>query len=831
MRSGRPTALWPRCRLYLPSAVILSVSDLRPVISSNSETSSFGFKMDHFPLFSHLLKPLVSIRLLDEIPYDNKGFQGFQERAGFDEKEILEGLFVGDSSLLKQKPSLYTSFIQSWFYWGLLHECLQQPVQTEDFFEAGPDGHQTLTTRNLERELIGWAQRLQNMEANAADTGIRNARDTLARVQFLLTLLSGRIEKASGTAGDSNKQFWLRHGREILPHDLEFSICALGYALRYAIEVFSVELGLVKSAYHGRRAASWHTPPGLIHALRSIGWCKSDMQHFEADFGFVIACMAIILPGLNRKGDHSNCTSDRCEADNISLDEYKRSHVNQDCVCSDLVPQQAWDEMLRIVEGDGIPLVRLRPKSADLDGEVEFEILSASPDLKYVAFSHVWADGRGNMRGNGLFECQWRWLQACAQECQEKDSDLCSVPLKEMVPFWIDTFCVPRGSDQRVAGLRTRAILMMSEIYRGADDVLVLDSALENAGDMSILEFGMRLKFCGWSRRVWTLHEGAVAHNLMFRMAKGLVDLRSTNYQMAKARYPYRDKDGWHILRGIEEEYIHAVLQSCLMINKFAPSVKSTFFLTWSESQKRATSIDNDRYLVLGIINQVSKETLLELQRSEVDQSDPEAGRRAKLKSILLSTSVIPQSIVFSIDERFQEPGMQWAPSAIGAEIPSDDNDGPLQKIPGKGVVVKYKGWRITSSLHAAVISTFMFTKLDRAATYCDRYRLGLWPTDKERKNFATLIPAIGRNTPLAIILSGIPDPEDTSVNFRRALLVEELGNIAAESSESPERHDIIHAKYLALLRIYSVPEGVNLTGEFDSSWINQGLDQLWCVG
>jgi Heterokaryon incompatibility protein (HET) len=296
--------------------------------------------------------------------------------------------------------------------------------------------------------------------------------------------------------------------------------------------------------------------------------------------------------------------------------------------------------MLRIVGGGGIPLVRLRPKSANFDGE--FEVFPASSDIKYVAFSHVWADGRGNVEENGLFKCQWHWLQDCAQQCQKRDTDLCSIYLKEMVPFWIDTFCVPKGSDQRVAELRRKAILMMPEIYRSADVILVLDSALENAGDMSILQFGMRLKFCGWSRRVWTLHEGAVAQNLMFRMAKGLVDLRSIDYQMAKARYPYRDKDGWHILRGIEEEYIHAVLQGCLMINRFAPSVKSMFFITWRELQKRATSLPNDRYLVLGIINQVSKETLLELQRSEVDKSDPEAARRAKLKSILLSTPVIP---------------------------------------------------------------------------------------------------------------------------------------------------------------------------------------------
>lgn len=75
-----------------------------------------------------------------------------------------------------------------------------------------------------------------------------------------------------------------------------------------------------------------------------------------------------------------------------------------------------------------------------------------------------------------------------------------SIPSKGMVPFWMDTFYVPRGSDPRVSELRSRAGLMMAETYRCADVVLVLDSALENAADMSVSEFGMRLKFCGWSR-------------------------------------------------------------------------------------------------------------------------------------------------------------------------------------------------------------------------------------------------------------------------------------------------------------------------------------------
>jgi hypothetical protein len=752
------------------------------------------------------------VGLLDDVPYDNKGFLGFEERAGFDKKEISEGLFVGNSSLLQKKPSVYTSLIQSWLYWGFLHECLQQPVQIEEFFEVGPEGCKILTTKHLEHELVGWAERLQNLEIDVASTCIKNAKDTRGRVEFLLAALSGRIEKSSRNANDSNSDFWSRYGREILPNDLELSICALGYAIDYTSKVLSAELGLDKSATRGVRAGAWYTPPELIRALEALGFCKNDMQHFRDDFGFVTACMAVTLPGLSRRGDHSTCSADSCKSDNIKLDEYERKHVEGDCNCEDLAPKQAWEDMLGIIERGGIPLVRLRPKSADLGSECEFEILPASSNIKYVAYSHVWSDGRGNVNGNGLFACNWRQLQDGAQKCQEKDSGGYSIPLAEMVPFWIDTFCVPRGSGQQVAELRSKAISMMSEIYRGADVVLVLDSALESAGDMGILEFGMRLKFSSWSRRKWTLHEGAVAQDLMFRMAKGLVDLRLTNYRMAKAKYPHRDGDKWRILQGIEEQYIHAVLQGCLMINRWSNETNLIFFKTWRELQKRTTSLVNDRYLVLGIINQVSKELLIELQRSGEDESNPEAARRAKLKSILLSTPFIPQSVVFTLDNRFPELGMQWAPSEIGAEIPTDDNTSLLRKIPGKGAIVNYKGWRVTNSLDTIEISTFLFIQLDPIPTYPNRYKLGLWPTDHQRKNFATLIPSIDHNASLAIIISDIPDIGDTAVNFRRALLVQELGNITAESLEIPKEHSIVHVKYLALLRVYSAPGGENMS-------------------
>jgi hypothetical protein len=428
---------------------------------------------------------------------------------------------------------VYASLIQSWFYWALLHECLQFTVDIEDYCEQRPNHGPVLSTRSLESDLVRCAHKLQAADPVSAATHINNANDALARTTFLLKVLSGRIEKATENPTDERAQFWAAHGREFLPHDLELSLCCLGYTLTYAMGAISAELGLPSSEDHARAGGHWYTPPFLIRLAENLGFCKSDSQHFEGIYGFVTACMAVTLPRINKRGDHSDCTSERCEADNINPQQYKQKHVQHGCTCSEIMPRQAWDAMLRIIEQDGIPLVRVKPRSHSIGDRIDFEVVQAGPDTRYLAYSHVWADGRGNVSGNGLYECQWRWLQECAQQYEERDLDICSAPVDNLLLFWIDTFCVPRGSDDRMWQLRTKAILSMSEIYRRAEVVVVLDSALENADITSVLEFGMQLKFCGWSRRVWTLHEGAVARNLVIRSGRGLASLRMLNYQMA----------------------------------------------------------------------------------------------------------------------------------------------------------------------------------------------------------------------------------------------------------------------------------------------------------
>lgn len=802
-----------------------------------TKTQSFhsAESMDHFPIFGGGLKGLIDIGSLGGLPYDNQGFGGFPGRAGLGE-EITDGVFAGNSALLHRKPSEYAAFIQSWLYWGLLSECLQQHIQMSDFLEESRYGEQRLTTAKLELYLVVWAERLATMEPDEIARYVGFAKTALSRTIFLLAALSARIEKpCKNSASDPNGLFWQTHGCEILPPDLELSICALGYAISHTISVVSSELNPTRS--EGMEGAHWYTPPFLLRLLRIYQFCESDMKYFTDDtYGFTTAIMAVSacreldLPKVCRDGDHSKCTTIRCEADNIDNKNYKMVHVKDDCSCSAFVPQQGWNEMLRIVEDGGIPLARLKFKSADLQEQPTFEVLSADPGVEYVAFSHVWAGGRGNMTGNDLFKCQWRWLQECAQQYRSSDSH----SEEDAMPFWIDTFCVPRGFENRVMELRKKSILMMPRIYRSAEAVIVVDSAFENANpEMSVLEFGLRLKFCAWSRRVWTLHEGAVAKEVKFSLANGLVSMTTVYHQLATARYPIRDGSGWNILQAIEKEYVFAVLPGCIMTNRLTPDAHQAFFFTWRELKARATTLETDRYLVMGIINQVDEKTLSQLQRAEKDKADLEAARRAKLKLVLFSATMIPQGIIFTLDKRFDDPGMRWAPSTIGAEIPDDLSHASCEKWGENGAVVKYNGWRIGSSFHDVSASTFLLVQPDRgdAAHERRKYRLAVWPTDEKRKSLASVATLVNHGSALAIILSDVPGPDTSYVNYQRALLVEEhLAKSGSGSGNVVQQSCMIEASYIAVLRVWRDDQDGDSCPELQASWVDEGFEQRWCV-
>jgi hypothetical protein len=377
----------------------------------------------------------------------------------------------------------------------------------------------------------------------------------------------------------------------------------------------------------------------------------------------------------------------------------------------------------------------------------------------------------------------------------------------------------------------------MSDVYRNAEVVVVLDSMLEKTIDdtVSTFEFAMRLKFCGWNRRVWTLHEGAVAQKLLVRVKTKFVDLWEIKYKLmtARAKFPVRNEHGWHIFAGFMNEYqLSALVQSfSLLMNKITGSERETFYFAWMEVPHRATSFIGDRYLVMAIIMRASKETLLALQRSKSENDDLEASQREKLKLILFSAPLVSQEVIFTEREKFPEFGVQWAPSTLGGALPPariDGGDVLLKRIPNKGAIVRYKGWRLTGCLpHPA--DPIVLVKIDQQQDSESGYTIGM--TDSDRQNFGIRLPSADPSLRLAVILSPDPLLAEMLDGFKRAVLVRELGVLERRLFEVTEGGCVLHVEYLACVRVHALREGKTPSQHIEAEWVNNGEDQLWCVG
>ncbi|OQU97411.1 hypothetical protein CLAIMM_03344 [Cladophialophora immunda] len=894
--------------------------------------------MEHLPSVfddATVLHELLDVEnLTHAIPYDNQGFWGFPQRHGFTAKCISQGLIGGHVDVLvTQGPSaarlhthtstsiqtdhgsptsfiqpdqcedysIYSSLLQSWLYFGMLHECLLHPVSVDRFFTTDRSGRQILSTDCLREDIDAWAARLKEMSVDQAGKCIANGVKCILWVKNSVRTISDRIqafrteylqtvsvsvdtsrmpERPSVTARVRKMNFWHHHGRRILPDNLELTIAVLGYSLHHAARTLFLRLGIGgEDSADYPRPAFWYIPPRLKEHLADRGFCKLDIYRFQTDLGIFGSCMALTLKPLNenkRKIMHDSCTEMRCQADTLDPTAYERKHETEGCDCSELLPERAWRDMLSIVESGGTPVVRLDLASPSVDeehGALEFEVLDAGQTgHQFVAFSHVWADGRGNLEGNGLLRCQWLQLQRYAQGCRADNAPPPHGRLGGIMPFWFDIFCVPRSKedDDRIYRLRSKAILRMSEIYRTAAVVLIVDSGLESIDrELSMWEFGMRLNLSSWLRRLWTMHEGAVAENVKVQTTAGVIDLqhhlKRLNNLIAVGKSPEREAqlDKGHVFDALGLVECSSAWANCLSL---LPKMRGPrmgqflFMFAWDEAGRRSTTFSADRCLVIGLVNNVDSDTLSAIQRTSTDSAAPEGEvarfSRQKLKVLLSAIPQLPSSMIFCEGDRFPEPGMRWAPADLdsgGDSMIVYDQRRPASLKPGRGLLVSYRGWRLKTapdfsrryvidqngtrectSLEEKGTCIF-YLKLDGDVSDDTMYVLNVDPVDW------TLSPFSNPNAQLFLVVQERYGGD----RHERVILVEEEGtddHLDQAVIDEPEVSDVVYANYHVLLWCSKYDSGPSVErmkqnverGRFqlvEASWVNGGREQRWCIG
>jgi hypothetical protein len=199
------------------------------------------------------------------------------------------------------------------------------------------------------------------------------------------------------------------------------------------------------------------------------------------------------LATINRSGfravDHHACASvSWWVAAYVDMSNYITRHIEPTCTCS--MVEVAPEKIINIIlKGEG-PLISLRTQSNT--GEILIHVEPRTPRSRYIAISHVWADGLGNPRANALPGCQLYQLRTrlnCLPRSRRDKAmaigrftaDLTrlnfAISNSTHTPlFWIDTLCIPVGLQHM--SLRAQSINQMASIYAGSVQVLVLDAEL-----------------------------------------------------------------------------------------------------------------------------------------------------------------------------------------------------------------------------------------------------------------------------------------------------------------------------------------------------------------
>ncbi|KAH8646150.1 hypothetical protein BX600DRAFT_519001 [Xylariales sp. PMI_506] len=470
--------------------------------------------------------PPVLIPLSDNIiPYDFGDFATFPQRHGFGQDK---------ASLVGLSPTERTRLIQSWLLFGIIAIFLEENPDLEEF-TIPMEGGEPSATRNLSLKH--------------------------------LKLLPSRYPDDYDYEPDKKMLFALKHAWVIVnwmnaSGMLDTSLTgATGLAVLMVIQTIHQLEDPVKIW-----VGPWDSYFLRSH-LHTAGWCPQQVQQLICSKDIIFACYAARLRIPNpRDISHSHCTTLRCTAYNVTLGStYVVRHEHYGCQC-DMVEVDS-TKVKDIIRGGSIPLVSVQQ---DSEGRISLHVEKATARSMYVAISHVWSDGLGNPTANAMPACQLRRLLKKMNALpREVNSDqptfgfqsfggLPPVPIgswsldiarmgirQHNSPnaqlFWIDTLCIPVGTDPEVPLLKQKAINQMAAVYAAAFQVLILDSAVERAriGAATTNELLCRLAFSAWMRRCWTFQEGAVARRAYFQCADGAATPLHLGYNRNRL-FPHR---------------------------------------------------------------------------------------------------------------------------------------------------------------------------------------------------------------------------------------------------------------------------------------------------
>ncbi|KAI1749454.1 hypothetical protein F4782DRAFT_303906 [Xylaria castorea] len=474
--------------------------------------------MDHVKLPRNPTRSLPSVPIYARQEYDGGPFLDYLDRIGWSEQELVGWFSPRTSDELHD-------VLQTWTYFGLLSTILGRRVSIAQFTKVSESDKGSgglnevstleLTTKDLTPLVHEWVEREARLPRSKRLVDEEHMRLCMEKVWHIYDALG--MDRSEHNALDSCFCLSVQ------------VLCELLIAThKYAFHPPDLELLRFQDIKILLRSISYAADQ-LHSEMHASGWCPAEIDSIRKLSPSEL-CMAYCLDRPGPDKNHSECSSKKCLAYQISEDEYQTRHATTGCDCEYVHCSQAVVAEILLGDSGSIPLISHAEPIRGPEGKLWVTLLPSKARIKnrswkqqqqharFVAISHVWSDGLGNNRDNAIPLCQFRRLSALV-------TGLCSFDGRtESLPFWFDTLCFPLYPPE--AG--DTALIRMRESYEDADQVLVLDGYLLSADSefMSDNELLVRIFLSPWNRRLWTLQEGVLPRRLIFRFANQYVPSR-----------------------------------------------------------------------------------------------------------------------------------------------------------------------------------------------------------------------------------------------------------------------------------------------------------------
>ena len=592
--------------------------------------------MDHLPSPKNVLaSQKTSVPYVCKKAYDLGPFLTYPVRECVNHALPLDGKNPGGSPYWAHERNHPTpkpekeDFLQRWLFFGLIHEILGDRYKPEDHIQMikTDEGESSIvTTSGLVETLDQWIPDVH---------GSVNVRHTYEHIAECLRLAFATLHGA---------------GSDFDP-EVKLSLASLG-------ELFALA---TNEAYHPREdkcpaifkylvdGAYWKQP------MLASGWCPWQIKvNIENSFRLQTLHFLTLLGQPAGDRLHERCDSDRCLAYQNDLASYQTKHISG-CNCEHYMIDPT--HLAEVLESGSLPLLRIQTGNAL--SELSVEIVPSSLTSRYIALSHVWADGLGNPFQNSLPRCQLEFLHKTIKEYNEK---LNSGADQEIL-LWIDTLCCPVEPGKA----KNTALASMKKTYLEATRVLVLDTSLRIhcSTTMDPVEACIRIVSSGWTRRLWTLQEGALpARNsrLSFLFRDGAINI---HHLLQQLNQNMRSSVG---TKGLVSNIIIEIITFASFSIKYEGDLREDLGTVETGLRHRSVSVPYDEPLLIANLLDLGVDHILQGPCPIANCADVgcDHSRIHRMWSLVPAAfRGISRNIILHIGPRLSEPGYRWAPSTL----------------------------------------------------------------------------------------------------------------------------------------------------------------------